>query len=363
MTASPGGDEGDGGDGRPAATKRCAVCDHDRLVPWLTATDPLLGGERRYPCVQCARCGLGVMDPLPTPAELAASYPSDFDPYVKPHKTPAPLGALERALCAWRYGWPSAQSAGVLARGLSRLLAPLLELRLRPMPFRGRGRWLDVGCGGGARLHRWSHLEPAFEPHGLERDAGAVERARSAGLDVQRSDFPATALASGQYDVITLNHVLEHIPDPMAALREIHRLLAPGGCALIAVPNRAGVWAKWLGPDWVALDLPRHLYHFTPASLRRAAERTGFRVRWIRYEGTQGPWEVWKRALIAAGWLPPGRSLRNSLLRAPARMATALFDMVGGADQFAACLEPTGAGVSDRVDHRDRDGAADEFGA
>ncbi|MHC5020686.1 MAG: class I SAM-dependent methyltransferase [Planctomycetota bacterium] len=324
-------------------TAACIVCGHDRLAPWLEAGDPLLGGDRRYTCLQCRRCGLGMIDPLPTPEELAASYPSDFDPYVKPHKTPRPLGWLERGLCAARYDWPSAQPAGGLARGLARLLAPWLELKLRPMPYRGQGRWLDVGCGGGARLHRWSHLEPAFQPHGLERDQGAVDRARELGFDVQRTDFPATGLEGGQYDVVTLNHVLEHIPDPMAALREIRRLLAPGGCAVIAVPNRAGVWAKWLGPDWVALDLPRHLYHFSPASLRRAAERTGFTVRWIRHEGTQGPWEVWKRKLIAGGWLPEGRSLRNSLLRAPARLATAFFDMVGGADQFAACLEPIDA--------------------
>jgi len=323
--------------------RACVVCGHRAQAPWLQAADPLLGGPRRYRVLTCRRCGLGMVDPLPTPEELAASYPGDFDPYVKPHKDPKPLSRLGRALCELRYGWPATSGAhGALTRAAVAAAAPWLSLKVRPVPFRKPGRWLDVGCGGGAMLHRVRALEPAFQPHGIERDTGAVERARSLGFDVQRADFPDSGLESGAYDVVSLNHVLEHIPDPMAALREIRRLLAPGGCAMVAVPNRAGLWARLLRHRWVALDVPRHLYHFSPATLRRAARRAGFRVLWIRHEGTQGPWEVWKRGLVRAGLLPPGRSLRNSLLRAPVRWATAVLDMLGGADQIAVGLEPTG---------------------
>lgn len=315
----------------------CPVCASPAPAPWLRAADPLLGGARRWTVRRCRRCGLGMVDPLPASSELDAAYPADFDPYVRPHRDPRPLGRLARAYCEARLGWP--ERGGRAPRWLLAAAAPWLALRHRGIPFRGRGRWLDVGCGGGAALHRFRALEPAFEPHGLERDAGAAARARALGFDVRHGRFPESGLPTGCFDVVTLNHVLEHLADPVAALREVRRLLAPGGAALVAVPNRAGCWARLLGARWVALDLPRHLYHFTPASLRRAAGAAGLRIAWSRHEGTQGPWEVWKRALVRRGWLPPGRSLRNAVLRAPIRLATAALDLLGGADQFAACLE------------------------
>jgi SAM-dependent methyltransferase len=92
-----------------------------------------------------------------------------------------------------------------------------------------------------------------------------------------------SAPVEGPFDVITMWHVLEHLPDPMAALERSHELLAPGGRLIVSVPNNDSWQARLGGDDWLHLDIPRHLFHFTPGSLSGLVERTGMRVERIGY--------------------------------------------------------------------------------
>ena len=84
--------------------------------------------------------------------------------------------------------------------------------------------------------------------------------------------------APGSFDLVTAFHVLEHLPDPLGVLRRMLGWLAPGGSAVIEVPNVAGAGARLFGRYWSGLDMPRHLVHFTPATLTALAERAGGRV-------------------------------------------------------------------------------------
>jgi SAM-dependent methyltransferase len=105
-------------------------------------------------------------------------------------------------------------------------------------------------------------------------------------------------------------HALEHVHEPLAVLREAHRLLAPGGRLVTALPNIDSLPFRWFGPAWFGLELPRHLTHFTPETLRRMLEAAGFRVvdlrpvrhsDWLRSSavlaGRFGRRSLWQRAL------------------------------------------------------------------
>ena len=86
------------------------------------------------------------------------------------------------------------------------------------------------------------------------------------------ADYP-----DATFDEVLIWHVLEHLREPRATLREAHRVLKPGGTLVVAVPNFSSAQARWAGSAWFHLDLPRHLHHFPLAGLRRMLDETGFR--------------------------------------------------------------------------------------
>ena len=145
--------------------------------------------------------------------------------------------------------------------------------------FRQSGRILDVGCGLGLFLMA---LDPKrWDRYGIEvMPAAYGEARRRLGADrIVTEDLSATVLPGAQFDAITFWDVLEHLPDPVDALRQSFRMLRPGGLLLVRAPNFASYLARRFGADWYELSLPYHLFHFTPATLTRMVEAFGFKVR------------------------------------------------------------------------------------
>jgi len=137
-------------------------------------------------------------------------------------------------------------------------------------------RLLDVGCGNGALLARMR--SKGWKVEGIDIDPGALKVARAAGLAVTRATL-ADLVDEGpqrRFDVIALDHVLEHLHDPVASLRDARRLLAPGGALWLATPNLAALGHRLFGRSWMPLDPPRHLILFSPRALARALHSAGF---------------------------------------------------------------------------------------
>jgi SAM-dependent methyltransferase len=139
----------------------------------------------------------------------------------------------------------------------------------------GRGavrRILDVGSGRGLFLLEMSRL--GWECHGTER-AGFVDSA-SPGYRLHRGELVELGFPDAYFDAITIWHVLEHVRDPDATLREASRLLRPGGLIAIAVPNFGSLQRRIFGARWFHLDLPRHLFHLSRRSLQCLLAKNGF---------------------------------------------------------------------------------------
>jgi SAM-dependent methyltransferase len=197
----------------------------------------------------------------------------------------------------------------------------------------GEGRLLDFGCGGGEFLERM-HWQ-GWRVTGLDACSDAVERIRSElRLPALLGSLPHRSLEPNSFDVITMWQSLEHVHDPREVLRQAYFLLAPSGKLVVAVPNIDSLPFRWFGRSWVGLDLPRHLTHFTPQTLRWMLERVGFRV--IRMRGIRH--SAWLRmsARIAAA-KPDGASWQRLLTTRPfSRMVSAYAHLTGQADCIIA---------------------------
>jgi len=212
-------------------------------------------------------------------------------------------------------GYDGSQLKRVLGTALSWIgpLKEAVELSVMTLDGRMRGKLLDVGCGDGRFLAKMRDL--GWEVTGVEPDGLAVEVARERfGLDVHRGTLEDIRFPERTFDVVTMNHVIEHVPDPVGTLEECLRVLKPGGRLVVTTPNVESLGHRLFGKRWFHLDPPRHLYLFSARSLLMCAERAGLRVTgfWTSARSARWMWAVsW--AIRWYGTLPGGPFGRRSL--------------------------------------------------
>ncbi|RZK56516.1 MAG: methyltransferase domain-containing protein [Hymenobacter sp.] len=229
----------------------CPVCGSPDLADKLRVQDKSVSQET-FTIQQCQACGFQFTNPRPDAAGIGRYYESAA--YVS-HNSGA-RGLINQVYKAARY---------FTVRRKVRLLTKLNGGR--------PGRLLDYGCGTGHFLA--GAKKAGWQVTGLEPNARARQDAAArVGQPLQEPAALAT-LAPGSFDAITLWHVLEHVHTLNETLDQLIRVLRPGGKLLLAVPNVDSLDAQHYGPDWAAYDVPRHLYHFGPAAMRRLLTRHG----------------------------------------------------------------------------------------
>lgn len=208
--------------------------------------------------------------------------------------------------------------------------------------FRQTGRILDVGCGLGLFLLA---LDPErWDRYGIEvMPAAHREARRRLGVDrIVTDDLSATVLPGEQFDVITFWDVLEHLPDPVDALRQSFRLLRPRGLLLVRAPNFASYLARRFGADWYELSLPYHLFHFTPSTLELMLEASGFEVRASgNSTGSQG-YHAFKHTVLnrlTRRHGPRSGRMRYYLVKPALRLWDSISTRRGGGSSFEVCAE------------------------
>jgi 2-polyprenyl-3-methyl-5-hydroxy-6-metoxy-1,4-benzoquinol methylase len=135
----------------------------------------------------------------------------------------------------------------------------------------GELKVLDIGAGTGDFL--LAGKNKGWKVFGSEPNPGARELALKKGVELQEE---TSLFASEKFDVITMWHVLEHVPHLEEQIEELHRLLKPDGLLIIAVPNFKSYDAEKYKEDWAAFDVPRHLYHFSPSAMKKIFNAAGF---------------------------------------------------------------------------------------
>ena len=134
---------------------------------------------------------------------------------------------------------------------------------------------LDIGCAQGFFLFNASKAGYTAEGVEVSQDAAAYAR-REFGLNVEVKPFEEVRFGEAYFDVVTLWQVLEHVPQPLMMLKEVRRILKPGGLVVASTPNIGGIPAKLLGKKW--WDIKRlHINQFATGTLANLLRNAGFR--------------------------------------------------------------------------------------
>ena len=325
----------------------CPLCGSSDNSVVMISKDNLCGLPGEFHVERCHACGHRFMNPRPVLESMAACYPEQYGPHQSVPKADGDRAGTSLS------GNEINKGAVVRGRplylrilplryvpGLKRFYNWLMDDGSQPVPVAPEGkryaadsapiegvcaekpRALELGCATGQYLVRLQ--DAGWLATGIEPGERPAWIAKEAGLDVHCGTLDSTELQSEQFELAAAWMVIEHVPDAKWTLRRLHSLLIPGGTMLFSIPN-AGCWESWFfGKYWYAWELPRHLHHFTPSSIRKLLEECGFtNVRIIHQRNLS--YVVGSLALsILARW--PGSRFGRWLLRYPDRpnMATKL---------------------------------------
>jgi SAM-dependent methyltransferase len=206
--------------------------------------------QRGFSIVRCRRCGLVYVNPRPATEDLASLY---TDYHTRDGKNEA----------SWN-------------RLMSHIFVESADILCSSRNGSGRGRLLDVGCGYGGFIALM--LERGWDAEGVDPSPTVVAAAVRKRRRVRLGTLEEVSDGDKPYDAVTMFYVLEHLPDPMAALRKASDLLALGGTLLVRIPHTTPI-VRLLSPFGLGgtlYDPPFHLYDFSPAVLREMLRRTGF---------------------------------------------------------------------------------------
>lgn len=232
----------------------CNYCGSTEAILVNEGPDLLLNRGGHYRLVQCPNCQLIYQNPRPSLEELPAFYPDDYVPYDQGRQR---TSWLQQRNLAYQMG-----------RRTSRIT------RFQPRP----GTVLDIGCATGAFLVAMRDL--GWQVQGVELSEHAAEYARQVQkLPVHTGTAESAHFAENQFDVVTMWDVLEHVIDPRQTLREVARILKPGGLLVLSLPNPDCWEAKLFGQYWVGWDRPRHLHIFSRPVLQNYLAECGFAER------------------------------------------------------------------------------------
>lgn len=222
----------------------CPLCGSGEILDFLRAPDRFHLRRDEYHLLRCSSCSCVWLASPPKPEEMSFHYSEDY------HK------AIVRG---------GETFASIRWRGHRELISR----------HKQGGAILDIGCSSGGFLSTMAGGR--WELYGIEMEASTAEKAKQrTGAEVFVGDVLDAPFPAESFDVITCFDVLEHVYAPRQFLAKVLEWLKPGGILYVRLPNIDSWEAKLLGTYWYGLEMPRHLYHFSPQSLRRLITTVGF---------------------------------------------------------------------------------------
>lgn len=235
-----------------SSPENCLICDNKAFTTVINVKDYFLTGEE-FAIYKCSECGLLITRPMPELSKLGSYYASE------------------------NYISHSDEQKDLLSKVYHFVRNYTHKRKYKLLKKYSSGNSvLDIGCATGEFLHYCA--SQGMKTTGVEPNDKARLIAQSRFKLEVATEPEIGSLETESFDLITMWHVLEHVPDLNHRMQDIYRLLRKDGFAFIALPNHASYDASFYYRFWAAWDVPRHLYHFDRKSLSALATKHGFEV-------------------------------------------------------------------------------------
>jgi len=270
---------------RTTIIDHCYLCDSKGNYLYKGLKDRLFDVEGVWNIDKCSNddCGLLWLNPMPITEDLpklyATYYTHTHEPLPKKVNWLVQLfrdGCFDYLKKKYHYPYNSFL--------LSRLIASIikfnpkwtanLDFSVFYLPAMPNGKLLEIGCGSGGMLKNMQ--DRGWDVTGVDFDSKSVSVARDLGLNVYEGDINKLNLEKNSFDTIIMNHVIEHLPDPVSTLQECHKLLRFGGKIVCVTPNNKGILCRKYKKFYLHLDPPRHLHIFNKKTLENIYKKAGF---------------------------------------------------------------------------------------
>jgi SAM-dependent methyltransferase len=294
----------------------CEVCGSNQHRFLFEGWDRLFGTPGKFKIVQCKECHLIFVNPQPDPEALKKYYPKDY--YVPNFSHYREYSWLRRKVLETYWGYGSQSDSQRNMHLFKKMVLLPFRIRYRHcIPFVEGGRVLDIGCGNGTELYKLKLM--GWEAYGVEIEPEASELARSKGLSVFTGDLHKAHYPDHFFHVVRMSFVLEHLPNPKEVLLEIKRILMPEGRIYISVQNARSlnywVFHRW----WFSLDVPRHLFSFTPKTIQKLLFTLDLKINALWFDSGQ------RNFLVSLQYWINDRYGRGSAFQAPRPIADSRF--------------------------------------
>lgn len=233
----------------------------------VTGRDLLHDLPGEFAVVKCRACGLMRTTPRPKPETIGFYYPDDYGPYLGTQVNQAkPTSSIKKLL--------------------KPLVKRVFNFNTQRLPSLAPGRMLEVGCASGAFLHQMA--SQGWQVQGIEFSEKAAQAAAQLGYRVHAGPLETAPPPEEPFDLIVGWMVLEHLHDPVGGLQKLREWAKPGAWLVLSVPNSASLEFSLFKEMWYALQLPNHLYHFTPETLGRVLQAGGWTLETVHHQRVLG---------------------------------------------------------------------------
>ena len=247
----------------------CYICGAKGQPLYHGLEDRLFGAPGLWDLKKCPNpeCGLVWMDPMPIEEDIGKAYETY---YTHEEETNEYDGNVKKTIC--RQFLRKLYVLFKLFTGFDRQWQRVYMMYLNHIQ---PGRLLEIGCGNGQRLALFQSRGWIVEGQEVDQKAAGQVYNRF-GIKVYLGKLEDLDLKETTYDAIIMNHVIEHVHDPVGLLKESRRLLKPGGLLVAITPNIESRGHQIFRSCWYGLDPPRHLRLYSVNTLRKLAQHAGF---------------------------------------------------------------------------------------